>query len=296
MPAASSPGAPASTARGYDPAPVIERLSIELSNRCRKACAFCYSASGPAGESRWTADDVVALVDDCAAHGLRAISLGGGEPLEAADLLFPILARLRGRVFRSFTTSGLDLDAAWREVVEAAPDKVHVSIHHPGNAAEVARVIDQVGRLAAAGIASGVNLLVMASRADDARAAARALHAAGIDNRRIVYLPLRGATADTPAPDVIARVAGGPFQSMTCLTGCAASARFVALGWDRTVARCSYTSARRHVTAPTHAALVAALTDLDLVFCGEPHARTDQALVRLPRRALDGHDVVRDRR
>ena len=50
-----------------------ERISLELSNACRKACWFCYSASSPGGASAWTADDVVALVDDCATHGLRAV-------------------------------------------------------------------------------------------------------------------------------------------------------------------------------------------------------------------------------
>ncbi|MBZ0233404.1 MAG: radical SAM protein, partial [Deltaproteobacteria bacterium] len=143
---------------------MIERLSIELSNRCRKACVFCYSSSAPDGATRWTAEDVVALVRDCARHGAKAVSFGGGEPLEAPELLWPVLAALRGVVFRSFTTSGLDLDAALDDVVAAAPDKVHVSIHHPGARAEVERVIAQVTRLAHAGIASGVNLLVARSQ------------------------------------------------------------------------------------------------------------------------------------
>ena len=37
----------------------IERLSVELTNRCGKGCAFCYNASRPAGETRWTPDEVV---------------------------------------------------------------------------------------------------------------------------------------------------------------------------------------------------------------------------------------------
>ena len=188
--------------------PAVERLSIELGNRCRKACAFCYSASSPAGETRWTVADVVALVTDGARHGVRAVSFGGGEPLEVPALLFGALAGLRGVVFRSFTTSGLDLDAAFADVVAAAPDKVHVSIHHPGARAEVERVVSQVGRLAAAGIASGVNLLVARSQLAAAGAAAATLHAAGIDNRRIVYLPMRGDVAETPTPAELAAVAG----------------------------------------------------------------------------------------
>lgn len=271
------------------PPPAIERLSIELTNRCRKACWFCYSASSPAGDSRWTVDDVVALVRDCAAHGARAVSFGGGEPLEVPALLFPVLAALRGRVFRSFTTSGLDLDAAFDEVVAAAPDKVHVSLHHPGAAAEVERVIAQVTRLAGAGVRSGVNLLVARSQLAAVHAAARALHAAGIDNRRIVYLPLRGVAAQLPTPAELAAVAGGPFQSMTCLTACGPSPRFVALAWDRSVAHCSYTTARRPLPAPTHAALAATVAACGLTPCGAP----DERPLRLSRRPQHGHDVVR---
>jgi len=271
--------------------PAVERLSIELGNRCRKACAFCYSASSPAGETRWTVADVVALVTDGARHGVRAVSFGGGEPLEVPALLFGALAGLRGVVFRSFTTSGLDLDAAFADVVAAAPDKVHVSIHHPGARAEVERVVSQVGRLAAAGIASGVNLLVARSQLAAAGAAAATLHAAGIDNRRIVYLPMRGDVAETPTPAELAAVAGDRFQSMTCLPACAPSPRFAALAWDRTVAHCSYTTARRPLVAPTHAALLAALATCGLTFCGVP----DDRPVRLSRRPQHGHDVVRGR-
>jgi MoaA/NifB/PqqE/SkfB family radical SAM enzyme len=59
----------------------IERLSIELTNRCDKGCGFCYAASTPDGGTEWTDDDVVGFVVDCAGHGTKAVSFGGGEPL-----------------------------------------------------------------------------------------------------------------------------------------------------------------------------------------------------------------------
>jgi organic radical activating enzyme len=37
----------------------------------------------------------VSFVSDCAAHGVKAVSFGGGEPLQYDDL-FPVLERLRG--------------------------------------------------------------------------------------------------------------------------------------------------------------------------------------------------------
>jgi hypothetical protein len=83
----------------------------------------------------------------------------------------------------------------------------------------------------------------------------------------VVYLPMR--VRDTPTPAEVARVAGGgPFQSMSCLTGCARSPRFVSVGWDRRVAWCSYTEARAPLRQLSYAGLVAALDGLGLVYCG----------------------------
>lgn len=258
----------------------IERLSIELTERCGKGCGFCYNGSNRDGGTSWELDALCAFVLDCAAHGTRAFSFGGGEPLEAPELLWPVLDALRGRAFRSLTTNGLLLDAAVvARLAGTVVDKVHVSIHNPQDPDEVARVVAQVGALAAAGVRSGVNLLVRGSRLAAAAAAVRTLAAAGIANDRIVYLPMRGT--DVPSPAEVGQVAAGRFQSTTCLAACGASPRFAAISAARTVAWCSYTVARRPLVAPSHAALVAALVGLGLVDC----AATSGGLVRLVRAA-----------
>lgn len=245
---------------------LIERLSIELTNRCDKGCGFCYNASGPDGGTVWSVDEVVGLVRDCARHGARAVSFGGGEPL-----LFPglgeVLAALRGAVFRSVTTNGLLLEDAeqFTRLVSAKPEKVHVSIHRPASATEVRRVIATVLELESAGIASGVNLLVAADQVESASRAAQKLRDAGIDNQRIVYIAQRGS--NMPTPKAVAAVAAGPFQSMSCLTSCGNSPRFCSVSWDRSVAWCSYTSARRSLPHVSHAGLVAALDGLGVVGC-----------------------------
>lgn len=260
--------------------PSVERLSIELTNRCGKACAFCYNASAPAGETRWTVDTLTRLVADCAAHGTAAVSFGGGEPLEVPDLLFPALARLRGVLFRSLTSNGLLLDGAMiGRLVAAAPDKIHLSLHFPDHPREVARVVRQVGELSSAGLRSGVNLLVARSRLAAAAAARERLHAAGIGNDRIVFLPMRGR--DTPTPAEVAMVAGGRFQSTTCLASCGPSPRFAAISWDHQLAHCSYTATRRPLPSLDFAGLEAALAGLGLSFCG---GNDDGPAVRLAAR------------
>src|SRR5438093_11190974 len=104
----------------------LERISIEVTNRCAKACWFCYNHSQPEGDTHWTADELVAFVSDCAAHGIKAVSFGGGEPLQYGDL-FDVLTRLRGSLFRSLTSNGLLLSGATLDrLVAAAPAKVHL--------------------------------------------------------------------------------------------------------------------------------------------------------------------------
>jgi hypothetical protein len=258
---------PAEPLEGLDGPMTLERISVEVTNRCAKACWFCYSHSLPGGQTTWTTYDLVAFVQDCAAHGIKAVSFGGGEPLQYEGI-FTVLQRLRGQLFRSLTTSGLPLQGAMLDrLVAAAPDKVHVSIHFPEHPGEVQRVLRQVHELADRGIRSGINFLVARSKLEAAARAAERVRQAGVGNDRIIYLPLRGR--DTPSPREVAAVAGDqPFQSMACLTTCGRSPRFCSVSWDRQVAWCSYTATRRPLPESTYHGLQAALEGLGLQFCG----------------------------
>src|SRR5438132_3415865 len=142
---------------------MLKLVSIELTNRCAKACSFCYNHSGPDGATQWAVAELVAFVRDCAAGGVEAVSFGGGEPLQY-DGLFDLLAQLDGVLFRSLTSNGLLLHGDKLErLLAARPDKVHLSIHFPDRAAEVERVVGQVQELARRGIKSGINFLVARS-------------------------------------------------------------------------------------------------------------------------------------
>ena len=263
----------------------FDRISLEPSRFCSKGCAFCYNGSNLSGREGFSAADVIALATNCAQHGVRFLSIGGGEPLEWLGL-FEALEGLRGVLGRSFTTNGLMFvkepklfDACERVM----PDKVHVSIHFPDNSREVERVCQQVRELSERGVPSGVNLLIASSQLAAARAAVETVVASGISTDRIVFLPSRGVAGQTPDPADVAWVATGTrgfkgprFQSMTCLMGCGRSDRFVSIGADRTVAYCSYTVSRRKLRALTYSAVleaIAAPSPLGLIPC-------DQALVR----------------
>lgn len=245
----------------------VERLSIELTNQCSKQCAFCYNNSHPTGNTTWTSDELITFLLDCAESGTQAVSFGGGEPLEYPGL-FEVLQRLQGILFRSVTSNGLHLRGEVLDrLVAARPDKVHLSIHFPEQFQEVKRVINQVKQLEDLGICSGINLLVSKSKLISAFQATQKLYELGIASDRIVFLPMRGT--DTPSPKEIAWVANGqPFQSMSCLMACKSSPRFCAISWDKQVAWCSYTVARRPLPALTANALELALQELPLVFCG----------------------------
>ena len=88
-----------------------------------------------------------------------------------------------------------------------------------------------------------------------------------LEGRGIINSHLEGTTGNCSKQ--IAKVAQSqPFQSMSCLQFCHPNARFCSIGWDKTVAWCSYTTARHPLKALTAEALDAALQDLNLIFCG----------------------------
>lgn len=245
---------------------VPERLSLELSRLCAKACDFCYNGSEPGSDQAWRPDEVVSFAESLIEHGLKALSIGGGEPLQYEGLE-TIFDALRGRVFLSMTSNGLLLDDQLSRVSKLSPQKMHLSIHYPSRASEVTRVVRQVIELRRIGIPSGVNLLLRRSELEAAASVRARLWDAGIHNDSIMFLPMRGS--DTPSAQEVATLAGAPFQSMTCLSECGRSPRFCSVGADKSVAHCSYTQERRVLKELSAKGLHEALHGLGLVFCGD---------------------------
>jgi len=217
----------------------IELLSIDLSNYCSKQCSFCYNQSRREGNTLWKPQEVIDFASDCIEHGVRAVSLGGGEPFEY-DGVFEVIDALYPKCYLSVTSNGLPLEDehTWEMLDKHQPDKIHLTIHQPDNEAEVLREERQVKQIASIGIKPGVNLLVGADKIEFAKKVYNQL--IEILNRdQIILVPQR--FSNTPSPKQLASVANGkPFQSPSCLLKCQRPTNFCSVSWDKKVNSCSF--------------------------------------------------------
>lgn len=241
---------------------MIELLSIDLSNYCSKQCSFCYNHSTRAGNTLWKPQEVIAFASDCIHNGgVKALSLGGGEPFEYEGV-FEIVDTLYPLCYLSVTTNGLPLEAptVWHHLTQHKPDKIHVTIHQPENPQEVERVLNLVQRIARIGIKPGVNLLVRADNTDNAATVYQQLSLL-LTPKQIILVPQR--YSNTPTPKQLASVAGGkPFQSPSCLLECRPPQNFCSVSWDKKAAPCSFAPRKEPLPSLDFAGLVAALKNV----------------------------------
>lgn len=245
-------------------------VSIELTNYCTKGCDFCYATSTKAGQTMWEPDVLAGFVKDLAANGVEAVSFGGGEPLEYGGL-WPFLNQIKDvPVFKSMTTNGLRLSPEVLLCLQGKLNKLHISIHFPERPTEILRVLRQVKEAEAAGLRSGINMVLKGEDLEAEKAAVRQIKEAGIEPDRVVFLPLRGKGK---APDMVkfravAELLGPKWQSTWCLLACKRSDRFVSVDWQGRVGWCSYTEAKTKMAEFTYAGMLEALRSKDLVYCG----------------------------
>lgn len=244
---------------------LIEMLSIDLSSRCSKGCSFCYNNSNPSGLIEWEVDEVIAFAEDCIDNGIKAVSLGGGEPFEY-DGIFQIIQRLSLKCYISVTTNGLPLmkDNVMAKLTKNKPDKIHISIHYPDNNHEVTRVISQVDRIRSIGIKPGVNLLVDKYKLEQCKQAYREIRKI-LEPNQIILLPRR--FDNTPTAEEIASVAREPFQAPSCLLRCIPSHNFVSVSWDKKVSHCSYSGRKAQLHELTYCGLIKALEANSFISC-----------------------------
>lgn len=236
----------------------VELLSIDLSNYCSKQCPFCYNHSTRKGNTLWKPQEVIDFASDCIDHGVKAVSLGGGEPFEY-DGVFDVIDALYPKCYLSVTSNGLPLEneQIWDTLIGHKPDKIHITIHQPDNEAEVNRVERQVQRIASIGIKPGLNLLVGADKVDAAKKVYERLSKV-LDSDQIILVPQR--FSNTPTPKQLASVAGGkPFQSPSCLLKCQRPMNFCSVSWDKKVNSCSFAPNKEPLQSLNYSGLIEAL-------------------------------------
>lgn len=222
---------------------MIELLSIDLSNYCSKQCSFCYNHSRREGNTMWKPSEVIDFASDCIKHGIKAVSLGGGEPFEY-DGVFEVIDKLYTQCYLSVTSNGLPLEeeAIWEQLMMHKPDKIHLTVHQPDNESEVARVEKRLQEIEKIGIKPGLNLLVGAEKIEYSKGVYARLSRI-LKSEQIILVPQR--FSNTPTPKQLASVAGGmPFQSPSCLLKCERPTNFCSVSWDKKVNSCSFASGK----------------------------------------------------
>ena len=248
---------------------MLDRISIDLSNYCSKQCDFCYNHSTKKGNVIWTVEELISFVLDLHKHGIDAVSFGGGEPFEY-DGIFDLISGLMDEMYVSITSNGLPLEneEVFSKLLENKPDKIHITIHHPENQAEVERVIKMVKKISAEGIKSGVNLLVSDFNASEAKAVYAELLSNEITSDRIILIPRRFTCM--PTPKQISDIAcGKPFQSPSCLTGCKKPTEFCSVSWDKKVNWCSYAGGKQPLKELSYNGLMEALNQVNFICCSQ---------------------------
>lgn len=222
---------------------MIELLSIDLSNYCSKQCSFCYNHSRREGNTMWKPSEVIDFASDCIKHGVKAVSLGGGEPFEY-DGVFEVIDALYTQCYLSVTSNGLPLEdeTVWKQLMTHKPDKIHLTIHQPDNESEVARVEKRLQEIEKIGIKPGLNLLVGADKIEHSKKVYERLSRI-LKSDQIILVPQR--FSNTPTPKQLASVAEGkPFQSPSCLLKCERPTNFCSVSWDKKVNFCSFASGK----------------------------------------------------
>ena len=216
---------------------IIELLSIDLSNYCSKQCPFCYNHSRREGNTLWKPQEVIDFASDCIAHGVKAVSLGGGEPFEY-DGVFEVIDALYPKCYLSVTSNGLPLEN---------------------------RVERQVQRIASIGIKPGLNLLVRADKVVQAKNVYERMNKV-LNSDQIILVPQR--FSNTPTSKQLASVSGGkPFQSPSCLLKCQRPMNFCSVSWDKKVNSCSFAPNKEQLKSLDYRGVIEALEQVKWKSC-----------------------------
>jgi hypothetical protein len=239
---------------------MLRHIALEVTEKCSKHCPFCYNGSAPWKAVSWDKDELVSFCMDCHKHGVEAISLGGGEPLEYPDL-FAVIDSLMPELYVTVTSNGFPLldGDCFHSFLKHLPDKIHLSIHHPEDKNEVERVLTLLHLLSPYNVTTGVNLLVNKRFIGETAHCYGTLLSSGFSSRQIILVPMK--YEDQPTAKEVASVAHGlPFQTSGCLLECRHTGEFCSVTAGHQVAWCSYDKHKQKLSAPYWKSLQQALS------------------------------------
>jgi radical SAM protein with 4Fe4S-binding SPASM domain len=160
-------------------------LHVDLTMRCNERCVHCYRVVEPRPEL--TTDELRALLDDAARAGALYLTLGGGEVFLRRDLMALVEHAKRRRFDVRLKSNALLVDDAVAARLRAlGVRQVDVSLYSAdparhdritGVPGSLARTLDGVRRLVAAGVTAKLTTPLMAVNSGEV-AAIRALAAA----------------------------------------------------------------------------------------------------------------------
>jgi len=246
---------------------MLERISIDLTNYCSKECDFCYNKSSKNGITEWKPEEVTSFLKDCAKHGVKAISIGGGEPFEYKGI-YKLISKLMPHVFVSVTTNGMPLTIYdnFVKLTKNKPDKIHITIHDPANETEVNRTIEMLFFFGNIGIKTGANVLVSADKIAETKKLTELLFKYKYLPEQIIYVPRK--FTKIPTPQQVAEAAlNKTFQSASCLLDCKINERFCSISWDKQVGWCSYGEGKTKLGDLTYQGLMQSLGKIKFKTC-----------------------------
>lgn len=214
----------------------------------------------------WKPSEVIDFASDCIKHGVKAVSLGGGEPFEY-DGIFEVIDALYPQCYLSVTSNGLPLEDTliWEQLSRHKPDKIHLTIHQPENEAEVERVEKRLIEIDSVGIKPGLNLLVGADKIDYAKDVYSRMSRI-LKSDQIILVPQR--FSNTPTPKQLASVVDNrPFQSPSCLLKCQRPTNFCSVSWDKKVNSCSFAGGKAQLSSLDYNGLEDALRQVNWKSC-----------------------------
>lgn len=245
---------------------MIEIVSLDVSNYCSKGCYFCYNKSNKDGATFWHINDLKILIDDCILNGVKALSVGGGEPFEY-KFIFELIKYFKNKIFVSITSNGLPLHnpEIWEQLMQNRPDKIHISIHFPEKESEIQSALYILKKLKTTDIKTGVNLLVSANNIDAAKVCFEKISTI-LSPKQIILVPHK--YSNIPTAEQLATVASNqPFQAPSCLTECKTSNRFCSIGFNSSIGFCSYSPSRENLKELSYKGITDALNRINFKTC-----------------------------